>query len=169
MTTAGPPRVAPEPDRPKVQRWARIVTRSLAAAGVVVLLGSVALYFAVKGPTGALNSFLTDLEAGRDAQAWTQLCASDQREVSQAGFVSAWQRQRAKYGASISGIDAFTFEPFGNVRHLRYRLEFRDDKVQANTYEVNVVREDGRWKVCDFFSLSRNPDEPGLLSGFQNA
>ena len=65
-------------------------------------------------------------------------------------------------------IDAFTFEPFGNVRHLHYRLSFRDDKVQANTYRVDVVREDGRWKVCQFFSLSRNPDKPGLLSDFEN-
>ena len=48
------------------------------------------------------------------------------------------------------------------------RLAFVDDKVQANTYPVNVVREDGTWKVCDFFSLSRNPDKPGLLSGFEN-
>jgi hypothetical protein len=40
--------------------------------------------------------------------------------------------------------------------------------VQANTYPVNVMREDGQWKVCGFFSLSRNPDKPGLLSGFEN-
>jgi hypothetical protein len=169
LTTSGHAPVAPEPNRPKVQRWARIVTRGLAVVGVVALLGSVGLYFAVKGPTNTLNSFLSDLRAGRDAHAWTQLCASDQAELSQAGFISAWQRQRAKYGASITEIDAFTFEPFGDVRHMRYRLEFRDDKVGANTYEVNVAREDDRWKVCDFFSLSRNPDEPGLLSGFQNA
>jgi DNA-directed RNA polymerase specialized sigma24 family protein len=136
--------------------------------GVVLVLGSVGLYFAVRGPTGALNRFLSDLEARRDAHAWTRLCAADRRDVSQATFVSAWRHQRAKYGASIDTIDAFTFEPFGNVRHLHYRLAFRDDKVQANTYPVNVVREDGRWKVCNFFSLSRNPEKPGPLSGFQN-
>lgn len=152
-----------------MQRWARIVTRGLAVVGVVVLLGSVGLYFAVKGPTDALNSFLSDLQDRRDAHAWRQLCASDQREVSESGFVSAWRNQRAKYGAAISEIDAFTFEPFGNVRHLHYRLAFRDDKVSANTYAVNAVREDGRWKVCSFFSLSRNPDQSGPLSGFQNA
>jgi hypothetical protein len=169
LTSAEPAPVAPEPDRAKVQRWARIVTRGLAVVSVVLLLGSVGLYFAVKGPTDALNSFLSDLAAKRDADAWTQLCASDQREVSQPDFVAAWQRQRATYGASITKIDAFTFEPFGNVRHLHYLLRFRDDAVQANTYSVNAVREGGHWKVCGFFSLSRNPDEPGLLSGFQNA
>jgi hypothetical protein len=151
-----------------VQRWARIVTRSLIVVGIVLVLGSLALYFAVRGPTGALNVFLSDLKAERDAHAWTQLCAADRREVSQAAFVSAWRHQRAKYGASITEIDAFTFEPLGNVRHLHYRLEFRDEKVQANTYPVNVVREDGRWRVCSFFSLSRNPEKRGPLSGFQN-
>ena len=35
--------------------------------------------------------------------------------------------------------------------------------MQANTYPVDVVREGGRWKVCNFFSLSRNPDKPGPL------
>lgn len=162
------PLPVPEPDRPRVRRWARIVTRSLAVAGVVLVLGSVGLYFAVRGPTDTLNTFLSDLAARRDAPAWTQLCAADQREVSQDAFVSGWRRQRAKYGASIVGIDAYTFAPFGDVRRLHYRLAFRDDKVQANTYPVDVVREDGRWKVCHFFSLSRNPDKPGPLSGFQN-
>jgi hypothetical protein len=114
LTTAEPARVAPEPDRAKVQRGARIVTRGLA-------------------------------------------------------FVASWRNQRAKYGASFTKIDAFTFEPFGSVRHLRYQLAFRDDKVQGNTYSVNAVREGGRWKVCSFFTLSRNPDNPGVLSGIQNA
>jgi len=41
------------------------------------------------------------LEARRDAQAWTQLCAADQQAVPQTTFVSAWRRQRAKYGAVI--------------------------------------------------------------------
>jgi hypothetical protein len=151
-----------------VQRWARIVTRSLAVVSVVIVLGSIGIYFAVRAPTDALNGFLSDLAAERDAHAWTQLCAADRREVSQAAFVSAWRHQRAKYGASIDTVDAFTFEPFGSVRHLHYRLAFRGEKVQANTYAVNVVREDGRWKVCSFFSLSRNPAKPGPLSGFQN-
>jgi hypothetical protein len=142
--------------------------RSLAAVTVVAVLGSIGLYFAVRGPTGALNAFLFDLKARRDEHAWTQLCAADQRQVSQAAFVAAWRRQRSKFGASIDQIDAFTFEPFGRVRHLHYRLSFRHDKVQANTYPVDLVREDGRWKVCGFFSLSRNPDKPGLLSGFEN-
>lgn len=151
-----------------MQRWARIVTRSLAVAGVVMVVGSIGLFFAVRAPTDALNTFLFDLEAQRDARAWTQLCAADRREVSQTAFVSAWRVQREKYGAAIDTVDAFTFEPFGNVRHLHYRLSFRGEKVQANTYPVNVVREDGRWKVCGFFLLSRNPAKPGPLSGFQN-
>ena len=40
--------------------------------------------------------------------------------------------------------------------------------MQANTYPVDVVREGGQWKVCNFFTLSRNPDQPGKLSGFEN-
>ena len=68
----------------------------------------------------------------------------------------------------ISEIDAFTFEPFGTVRHFHYRLAFRDDKVQANTYPVDVVHEEGRWKVCSFFSLFAQPAKPGPLSGFEN-
>jgi hypothetical protein len=140
----------------------------LAALSVVLVVGSVGLYFGVRGPTDTLNAFLSDLAARRDAQAWTRLCAADRNTISQADFVAAWKRQRAKYGAVIDEIDAFTFEPFGSVRHLHYRLAFVDDKVQANTYPVDVVREDGQWKVCDFFSLSRNPDKPGLLSGFEN-
>jgi hypothetical protein len=165
--TTTPP-IAPEPDRAKVRKRARIVMRSLALVGVLLTLGSVGLYFAVRGPTGSLNGFLSDLKARRDTHAWTQLCAADQRVVSQREFVAAWRRQRAERGAVIDEIDAFTFEPFGTVRHLHYRLSFRDDKVQANTYPVDVVREGGQWKVCRFFSLSRNPDKPGLLSGFDN-
>jgi hypothetical protein len=156
------------PDRAKVRRWARIVTRVLAVVAVVLVLGSVGVYLGVRGPTDSLNAFLSDLEAKHDASAWTRLCASDRRRISQDDFVAAWKRQRAKYGAVIDEIDAFTFEPFGSVRHLHYRLAFVDDKVQANTYPVNVVREGGTWRVCDFFSLSRNPDKPGLLSGFEN-
>lgn len=153
---------------PDLRRWRRIVTRGLAVVAVVLVLGSVGLYFAVREPTDALNAFLSDLKDRRDAHAWTRLCAADQRDVSQTAFVSAWRRQRVKYGATIDQIDAFTFAPFGDPRHLHYRLSFRDDKVQANTYPVNLVREDGRWKVCDFFSRSRNPDKPGPLSGFEN-
>jgi hypothetical protein len=160
--------VVPEPDRPRVRRWARIVAKSLAVAGVILVAGSVGLYFAVRGPTDALNTFLSDLAARRDAQAWTQLCAADRREVSEEAFVSAWRRQRARYGASIVKIDAYTFAPFGDSRRMHYRLAYRDDKVQANTYSVDVVREDGRWKVCRFFSLSHDPEKPGPLSGFQN-
>jgi hypothetical protein len=135
----------------------------------LAVLGSIGLSFAVRGPTDALNVFLSDLKARRDGHAWTQLCTADQRKIPQAAFVSAWRRQRARDGASIEEIDAFTFEPFGSVRHFHYRLSFRDDNVQANTYRADVVREDGRWKVCEFFSLSRNPDKPGLLSGFENS
>jgi hypothetical protein len=168
LTNEEPLPVAPEPDRRRVQRWARIVTRSLAVIAVVLVLGSIALYFAARGPTGALNGFLSDLKARRDAQAWTQLCAADQREISQAGFATAWRKQRTTYGAVIDEIDAYTFEPFGNVRHSHYRLSFRDGKVIAITYPVDVVREAGHWKVCNFFARSRNPANPSLLSGFQN-
>jgi hypothetical protein len=153
---------------PDLQRWRRVVTRGLAIVALVAVLGSVGLYFAVREPTDALNAFLLDLKGRRDAQAWTQLCATDQRAVSQAKFVSAWRRQRAQYGASIDEIDAFTFAPFGDPRHMHYRLSFRNDKVQANTYAVDMVREAGEWKVCHFFSRSRNPAKPGLLSGFEN-
>lgn len=162
------PTLAPEPDPAKVRRVARIVTRSLAVVVVLLALGSVGLYFAVRAPTGSLNSFLLDLRARRDAHAWTQLCRADQHEVSQAEFVAAWRDQRAKYGAVIDTIDAFTFEPFGTTRHLHYQLSFRNAKVQTNTYPVDAVREDGQWKVCGFFTLSRNPDKPGPLSGFEN-
>ncbi|HEY5014737.1 MAG TPA: hypothetical protein VIK61_18780 [Acidimicrobiia bacterium] len=162
------PTLAPEPDPARVRSISRIVTRGLAIVAVALALGSVGLYFAVRAPTGSLNRFLFDLRGRRDAHAWTQLCRADQREVSQADFVAAWHAQRAKYGAVIDTIDAFTFEPFGTTRHLHYRLSFRDDKVQANTYPVDVVRENGQWKVCGFFRLSRNPDKPGPLSGFEN-
>jgi hypothetical protein len=168
LSTAAVPPLVPEPHPDKVRRWARIVTRSLAVVGVLLVAGSIGLYFVVRGPTDTLNGFLSDLRARRDAHAWTQLCRADQHEVPQAAFVSAWHRQRVKYGAVITEIDAFSFEPFGNVRHFHYRLAFRDDKVQANTYPVDLVREDGRWKVCGFFALSRNPKQPGPLSGFQN-
>jgi hypothetical protein len=141
----------------------------LALCGVILVVGSFGLYFAVRGPTDTLNGFLSDLKNRRDSQAWTQLCRADQRDVAQTAFVADWRRQRAKFGAVISDIDAFTFEPFGNVRHFHYRLAFRDNKVQANTFPVDVVRQDGQWKVCGFFSLSRNPDDPGPLSGFQNS
>jgi hypothetical protein len=136
---------------------------------VVLVAASIGVYFAVRAPTNTLNGFLSDLRARRDAHAWTQLCQADQREVSQTAFVADWRHQRAKYGAVISQIDAFTFEPFGNVRHFHYRLAFRDDRVQANTYPVDVVSEGGRWKVCGFFSLSQNPKQPGALSGFENS
>ena len=162
------PALAPEPDPAKVRRISRIVIRSLAVVAALLALGSVGLYFAVRAPTGSLNSFLFDLRARRDAHAWTQLCRADQREVSQDEFVAAWREQRAKYGAVIDTIDAFTFEPFGTTRHLHYRLSFRNDTVQANTYPVDAVREGGQWKVCGFFTLSRNPDKPGPLSGFEN-
>jgi hypothetical protein len=152
----------------RVQRWARIVTRGLAVVGVVLAVGAVGVYFGVRGPTDSLNGFLSDLQARRDAHAWTQLCAADQKEVPQATFVDDWRRQRSKFGAVISEIDAFSFEPFGSVRHFHYRLAFRGDKVQANTYPVDVVRENGQWKVCSFFTLSRNPKKPGPLSGFEN-
>jgi len=153
---------------PDLHRWRRIITRGLAVVAVVLVLGSVGLYFAVRAPTAALNNFLFDLKGKRDAQAWTQLCSADQQAVSQATFSAAWHRQRAKFGAIIDEVDAFTFAPFGDPRHFHYRLSFRDDKVQANTYPVEMVREHGRWKVCRFFALSRNPDKPGLLSGFEN-
>jgi hypothetical protein len=151
-----------------VQRWARIIVRASVAVALVLVLGAFGLYFAVRAPTNALNGFLFDLKGSRDAHAWTQLCAADQHAVSQAEFVAAWRDQRAKYGAVINEIDAFTYEPFGTTRHLHYRLSFRADKVEANTYAVDVVRQHGQWKVCSFFALSRNPDKPGLLSGFRN-
>ena len=156
-------------DRARVKRWVRIVTRSLAVAGVLLVAGAFGVYFAVRGPTDTLNSFLSDLQARRDAHAWTQLCAADQKQVPQAAFVADWRYQRARYGAVIDQIDAFSFEPFGTLRHFHYRLAFRDDKVKANTYPVDVVREDGRWRVCSFFTLSRNPKRPGPLSGFENS
>jgi hypothetical protein len=165
---AAVPRLVPEPDPAKVRRIARIVVRGLVIVAVALALGSVGLYYAVRAPTDSLNHFLSDLRARRDASAWTQLCRADQREVPQAEFVAKWRTQRAKYGANIDTIDAFTFEPFGTTRHFHYRLSFRNDKVQANTYPVDVVRESGQWKVCGFFTLSRNPDKPGPLSGFEN-
>ena len=146
----------------------RILPRVAAVVAVLLIAGSIGLYFAVRTPTNTLNGFLDDLRARRDAKAWTTLCAADQRQMSQAEFVAAWRRQRAKFHANIDEIDAFTYEPFGNLRRFHYRLSFVNDKVQANTYPVHVVREDGRWKICGFFSLSRNPDKPGLLSGFEN-
>jgi hypothetical protein len=168
-STAPPPFAVPEPDPARVRRWSRIATRGLALVGVLLVVGSIGVYFQVRGPTDTLNGFLSDLRARRDAHAWTQLCRADQQEVTQTAFVSGWRRQRAKYGAVITDIDAFTFEPFGSVRHFHYRLAFRNDKVQANTFPVDVVRENGQWKVCGFFSLSRNPDKPGPLSGFENS
>ena len=156
------------PNAAKVRRWARIATRALAIVGVVLVFGAAGVYAGVRGPTGTLNEFLSDLKSRHDAQAWTHLCAADRRALPEREFVAAWNRQRAKYGAVIDQIDAFTFEPIGNVRHFHYRLSFVADKVQANTYPVDLVREGGQWKVCNFFSLSRNPDQPGLLSGFEN-
>jgi len=141
------------PDRAKVRRWSRTITKGLALVGVLLVAGSVGLYFQVRQPTGVLNGFLSDLKARRDAHAWTALCRSDQQTVSQTAFVADWRRQRARYGAVISEIGAFSFEPFGAVRHFHYRLAFRDDKVQANTFPVDVVREDGH-----SFALERNED-----------
>jgi hypothetical protein len=164
---AAPP-VAPEPDPEKVRRGRRIVMRALALAVVLLAFASVGLYFGARGPVGALNEFLFDLKARRDAHAWTRLCAADQREVSQREFVAAWKRQRADYEAVIDEVDAFTFEPIGNVRHLHYRLSFRNDGVQPHTYAVTVLKEAGQWKICGFFSHSRNPAKPGILSGFDN-
>jgi hypothetical protein len=160
--------IAPEPNPAVVRRWKRIILRSLAACVVLLAFASFGLYLGARGPVGALNAFLFDLKARRDAQAWTRLCAADQREVSQQEFIAAWRVRRADYEAVIDEVDAFTFEPFGNVRHLHYRLTFRNDGVQPHTYAVTVLREAGTWKVCGFFSHSRNPAKPGILSGFDN-
>jgi len=67
-----------------------------------------------------------------------------------------------------AGVTLFGFEPFGSHRRFHYRLTYHGDQLQPNTYNVNVVRDGGRWRVCDFFYLSRNFDKPGELSGFQN-
>ena len=94
------PEPVPVPDRARVRRWSRIVTRGLALVGVLLVVGAIGVYASVRSPTDTLNGFLSDLKAQRDAHAWTQLCEADQREVPQSATSSpTWQRRRAPSSA----------------------------------------------------------------------
>ncbi len=104
-----------------------------------------AMQRATTAPVDAVDAFFTDLEAGRDDRAWSRLCAADRARVSRADFPVAVSEARR----GLEGHDVFSFDPIGDRRDVHYELDYG---TRTDRFDVDVVREDGSWRLCNFFA-----------------
>lgn len=127
---------------PRWPRWTLASVLALAAVGGAAWWG---MQRATTAPVAAVDAFLTDLEAGRDDRAWSRLCAADRERVRRAEFPDAVADARR----GLAGHDVFSFDPVGDRRDVHYELDYG---ARTERFDVEVVSEDGAWRLCNFFA-----------------
>jgi hypothetical protein len=142
----GAPGWAP-PLPPKKVRltWLWVVIGALAFFAIVFFVALGAFVNAVDDPVDAMNDFLEAVDDGDYAAAYDHLCARERAATPEREFPVAI----APFADDLNEYNVYSFDPFGRERAVEYSItDFSDDDT---TYSATMVREEGAWRVCDFF------------------
>jgi hypothetical protein len=119
----------------------------LGVAAVLVIGGAVTFVVALRAvdaPVSAMNRYLAAVQRDDFDRAYEMLCRDEQESTSRAAFPTAI----APFAADIDEYVAFSFDPIGDERTVYYSI---DGSGGGEPYSAEMVREDGEWRVCDFF------------------
>ncbi len=138
--------------RPR-RRWIWVLVASVIAVVALYAVDSVLFTQKIKPPIDATNAFVRDIRYHNYASAYRQLCATDQRSLSEETLRAALQ------GDLVFGtFTGYSVNPFG--------VRFHDDRVsvdftvnygngRARDQTLQLVKEDGDWRPCGFSNISR--------------
>jgi hypothetical protein len=124
--------------------WLWVLLGVLAALAFGAIVTVVVALRAVDAPVSAMNRYLAAVQRDDYDRAYDMLCREEQRSTSRSSFPTAI----APFAADIGEYVAFSFDPIGNERTVYYTI---DSSSSGDPYSAEMVREDGEWRVCDFF------------------
>jgi hypothetical protein len=125
--------------------WVWVLLAIVAFLGVMFVTSIVVFVHAVEPPVDAMNHFLAAVDHRDYATAYALLCRDEQRTTSRDEFPTAI----APFANDLSEYDVYSFDPIGHDRSVQYTVKRVDG--HKRTYRATMVREDGAWRVCDFF------------------
>jgi hypothetical protein len=114
---------------------------ALGLAGVVTVI---VLVRAVDAPVTAMNRYLGAVQRGDYDSAYDMLCRDERDDTARESFPATIE----PFARDLNDYLAFSFDPFGNERTVYYTVAGTGDD---DPYSAKLVREDGAWRVCDFF------------------
>jgi hypothetical protein len=152
---AGPPPGWEPAARPRHRRrWIWVLVGTLLSIAVLFGVG-IGLFITRQKPViDAAEAFLDDVAAGRYEAAYDDLCEEDRDAFTEEGFANF-----ARSEPTLSRLDDPTVNFLGvDINGDRATVDFDPESGESSdfdeTYELELQKEDGDWKVC---SLSSDP------------
>jgi hypothetical protein len=133
----------PPPPRRGRLTWLWVLLAVVAGLGVVAIVSVVVMLRAVDAPVSAMNRYLAAVDRDDYDRAYDMLCQAERDSTSRESFPAAI----TPFADDLGDYLAFSFDPIGDERTVYYSI----DGDGSDPYSAVVVREDGEWRVCDFF------------------
>ena len=125
---------------------ALVVLIGLAVGGTVLAVNT------LTKPADATNAYLRALQRQQFPVAYSHLCDARRRETSRATFVDE-QRNRVQTDGAISEFNVYwSFVSSDNHATARYTID--RNLLNRQRLEVDLVRENGTWRLCHFTQLA---------------
>jgi hypothetical protein len=116
----------------------------VAFLGVGAFVAFVLLVRAVDAPVSAMNRYLAAIQRDDLDDAYDMLCRAERERTSREAFPSVI----APFAEDLDDYNAFSLDPIGKHRTVYYSVD--GDDID-DPYSAELVREEGEWRVCDFF------------------
>jgi hypothetical protein len=115
------------------------------------IAGGVILAVTLTRPANETNAYLREVRDGRYATAYSRLCAARREETSVRSFTEEQQSRSRSDGAIL------TFNVYNSSLHGNGRASTEYELVRTlarQTWHVDLVKEDGTYRLCHFDLLS---------------